>query len=333
MTVSNSMLLWLVEVMDKGSLPTAEALRIKSLLDDLNQSIQRAAFISSVPVTDELQRTLKDIQHTSTYIHGAVPELSPLVGKTTWTGGGVVPSHMDQSFAGKQPIHIENLVATNVTKGMENVKQFASVSQVDLLQKDKFEDKETPPAPGEVADFVAQREAETVNEEVYTDMSALKYAFLIPNAETCVIGYNRIDAYKLPEPFFLQNLEDYNFVARSTYNDDAGRIEYVGFDPDTTELIVVDKGEAYRVAQTEFATLIQDEIPAYDGRVVARIVKSLKDCSGDVSGAFAQVDISTYKIADGYLLVSLKHVSEGSEHISFITTDKTFNKYFGEQTA
>src|SRR5574343_172281 len=165
MTVSNSMLLWLVEVMDKGSLPTAEALRIKSLLDDLNQSIQRAAFISSVPVTDELQRTLKDIQHTSTYIHGAVPELSPLVGKTTWTGGGVVPSHMDQSFAGKQPIHIENLVANNVSKGMENVKQFASVSQVDLLQKDKFEPTDTPPAPGEVADFVAQREAETVDEE------------------------------------------------------------------------------------------------------------------------------------------------------------------------
>lgn len=333
MTVSNSMLLWLVEVLDKGSLPTAEALRIKSLLDDLNQTIQRTAFISSVPVTEELQRTLKDIQHTSTYIHGVVPELSPLVGKTTWTGGGgVVPSHMDQSFAGKQPIHIENLVATNVTKGMENVKQFAGVSQVDLLQKDKFEPTDTLPAPGEVADFVAHREAEIVDEELYTDMTALKHAFLIPNVETCVIGYNRIDAYKLPEPFFLQNLEDYNFVARSTYDDDAGRIEYVGFDPDTTELIVVDKGVAYRVAQTEFASLIQDEIPTYDGRAIARIVKSLKDCRL-LSAVFAQVDISTYKIADGYLLVSLKHFSEGSDYISFITTDKTFNKYFGEQTA
>ena len=333
MTASNSMLVWLVEVLDKGSLPTTETLRIKSLLDDLNQSIQRAAFISTVPVSEELNRTLKDLQHTSTYIQGSVLELSPVAGKAAWNGGGIVPSHMDQSFAGKQPIHIENLVANNVSKGMENVKQFASVSQVDLLQKDHFEPTDTPPAPGEVANFVAQREAESVNEEVYADMPALKYAFLIPNVETCVIGYNRIDAYKLPEPFFLQNLEDYNFVARSTYADDAGRIEYVGFDPETTELIIVDMGSAYRIAQTEFATLIQDEIPTYDGRVVARIVKSLKDCSGDVSGAFAQVDISTYKIADGYLLVSLKHVSEGSGYISFITTDKTFNKYFGEQAA
>ena len=330
MTVSNSMLIWLVEVMDKGSLPTTETLRIKSLLDDLNQSIQRAAFISSVPVTDELQRTLNDIQHTSTYIHGAVPELSPVVGKTTWTGGGVVPSHMDQSFAGKQPIHIENLVAENVTKGMENVKTFASVSQVDLLQKDHFEPTDTAPAPGEVANFVAQREAETVKEEVYTDMSMLKYAFQIGGVATKVVGRNRIDAYTLPEPFFLTDLKDYNFIPRNTVGwTDAREIEYVGFDPETKELVIVDRGEGYRITQTDFATFIQDDVPTYDGRVVYRIAKSIKDGNA----WFADTDISTYQFANEHILVTLKHTAENSRQICFVTTQNTFDKYFGGKEA
>lgn len=316
MTVSNSMLIWLVEVMDKGSLPTTETLRIKSLLDDLNQSIQRAAFISSVPVTDELQRTLNDIQHTSTYIHGAVPELSPVVGKTTWTGGGVVPSHMDQSFAGKQPIHIENLVANNVSKGMENVKQFASVSQVDLLQKGNFEDEQKPPAPGEVENFVAQRESESVNEDVqYSSIEEVVALFATDPSETFKIG-KRIHVEWNPSPLVLDKI----ITLSPTEHEVVTAAKFIGMDYDTDELIVVLAGETnevYRIGQSSLLNFIGD-LNIYDDKNFATMFENIKaEARTKGRNKPESYTFSLYSLGENYVMVNLN--IDGS-YSTFVTT-------------
>ena len=314
MTVSNSMLLWLVEVMDKGSLPTAEVLRIKSLLDDLNQSIQRAAFISSVPVTDELKHILKDIQHTSTYIHGVVPELSPLVGKTTWTGGGVVPSHMDQSFAGKQPIHIENLVATNVTKGMENVKQFAGVSQVDLLQKDHFEDKETPPTPGEVEKFVAQRESET-DEIHYESVEEVISLFAAEPTEVFKIGKRiHVEWYSSPVT------SDKIITLSPVVHEKATSAKFIGIDEETNELVVILDSETidvYRVDQSNIFTFIGD-LNIYNSTDFALMVVNIKtEVSAKRRNKPERITFSIYSLGENYALVNL---NIDDNYSTFVTT-------------
>ena len=316
MAVSNSMLLWLVEVMDKGSLPATEALRIKSLLNDLNQSIQRAAFISSVPVTDELQSTLKDFQHTSTYIRAIVPEQSPVVGKTTWTGGGVVPSHMEQSFAGKQPIHIENLVAENVTKGMENVKTFASVNQVDLLQKDHFEPTDTAPDSGEVANFVAQCEAESVDEDAhYNSIEEVIELFATDPIETFKIG-ERIHVEWYPSPLVLDKIITLSPIEHEVVT----AAKFIGVGYDAYELIVVLAGETneiYRVGQSSLLNFIGD-LNIYDDKNFATMFENIKaEARSKRRNKPESYTFSLYSLGENYVLVNLN--IDGS-YSTFVTT-------------
>lgn len=316
MTASNSMLVWLVEVLDKGSLPTTETLRIKSLLDDLNQSIQRAAFISTVPVSEELSRTLKDLQHTSTYIQGSVLELSPVAGKAAWNGGGIVPSHMDQSFAGKQPIHIENLVANNVSKGMENVKQFASVSQVDLLQKGDFEDEQKPPAPGEVENFVAQRESESVNEDVqYSSIEEVVELFATDPSETFKIG-KRIHVEWNPSPLVLDKIITLSPIEYEVIT----TAKFIGMDYDTNELIVVLDGETnevYRIGQSNLLNFIGD-LNIYDDKNFATMFENIKaEARAKRRNKPERYTFSLYSLGENYVMVNLN--IDGS-YSTFVTT-------------
>lgn len=316
MTASNSMLVWLVEVLDKGSLPTTETLRIKSLLDDLNQSIQRAAFISTVPVSEELSRTLKDLQHTSTYIQGSVLELSPVAGKAAWNGGGIVPSHMDQSFAGKQPIHIENLVANNVSKGMENVKQFASVSQVDLLQKGDFEDEQKPPAPGEVENFVAQRESESVNEDVqYSSIEEVVELFATDPIETFKIG-KRIHVEWNPSPLVLDKIITLSPIEHEVIT----TAKFIGMDYDTNELIVVLDGETnevYRIGQSNLLNFIGD-LNIYDDKNFATMFENIKaEARAKRRNKPERYTFSLYSLGENYVMVNLN--IDGS-YSTFVTT-------------
>lgn len=316
MTASNSMLVWLVEVLDKGSLPTTETLRIKSLLDDLNQSIQRAAFISTVPVSEELSRTLKDLQHTSTYIQGSVLELSPVAGKAAWNGGGIVPSHMDQSFAGKQPIHIENLVANNVSKGMENVKQFASVSQVDLLQKGDFEDEQKPPAPGEVENFVAQRESESVNEDVqYSSIEEVVELFATDPSETFKIG-KRIHVEWNPSPLVLDKIITLSPIEHEVIT----TAKFIGMDYDTNELIVVLDGETnevYRIGQSNLLNFIGD-LNIYDDKNFATMFENIKaEARAKRRNKPERYTFSLYSLGENYVMVNLN--IDGS-YSTFVTT-------------
>lgn len=316
MTASNSMLIWLVEVLDKGSLPTTETLRIKSLLDDLNQSIQRAAFISTVPISEELNRTLKDLQHTSTYIQGSVLELSPVAGKAAWNGGGIVPSHMDQSFAGKQPIHIENLVANNVSKGMENVKQFASVSQVDLLQKGDFEDEQKPPAPGEVENFVAQRESESVNEDVqYSSIEEVVELFATDPSETFKIG-KRIHVEWNPSPLVLDKIITLSPIEHEVVT----AAKFIGMDYDTDELIVVLAGETnevYRIGQSNLLNFIGD-LNIYDDKNFATMFENIKaEARAKRRNKPESYTFSLYSLGENYVMVNLN--IDGS-YSTFVTT-------------
>ena len=316
MTASNSMLIWLVEVLDKGSLPTTETLRIKSLLDDLNQSIQRAAFISTVPISEELNRTLKDLQHTSTYIQGSVLELSPVAGKAAWNGGGIVPSHMDQSFAGKQPIHIENLVANNVSKGMENVKQFASVSQVDLLQKGDFEDEQKPPAPGEVENFVAQRESESVNEDVqYSSIEEVVELFATDPSETFKIG-KHIHVEWNPSPLVLDKIITLSPIEHEVVT----AAKFIGMDYDTDELIVVLAGETnevYRIGQSNLLNFIGD-LNIYDDKNFATMFENIKaEARAKRRNKPESYTFSLYSLGENYVMVNLN--IDGS-YSTFVTT-------------
>lgn len=329
MTVSNSLLLWLVDVLDKGNLPTEESLRIKSLVDDLNHAIHRAAFISTVPLSEELAQLLKGMQHGSTYIHGAVVELTPTTTTRGWPPfNATVPCQMDQSFAGKQPLHIENLVAENTAKGMENLKQFAHVSSVDLLQKEQFELPIERPKPGEVENFIAQREAESPNtDEIYNSIDDIRAAFKIEPVENYAIGKLNVRNYTTPVQYEFTPKVDYPVALSGEYTE-GPNILWFGHDLEEEELVVVETDKtAYRLSRLEVKDFVLSTLPHYAGRVVNRITRRFEKLSEEFD---SPIEVRSLELGADILLVII--TCDKTMHSSFTTTRSVFNKYFNQTT-
>lgn len=329
MSKQHTLLNWVVDIIDQEFSPTTELIRIQTLLSELRASMVQVSHHTSSPIPEELDAILNDFTHAATYIKATI-KLPVDVQLSQY----MVPCQMSQAFGSSASVKIEDFVAEHAYQRKqveENLKARSSINSVDVIQKGSFIQEEKP-SPGEVANFVAERELKTpIDEEIYAGMSELKQVFLIPGAESCVIGHNHIDAYNIPESFYIPDIKYYNFNIHATYTADPCKVEYVGYDPDTDELIIVDDGIAYRISRADYAPFILKEVPAYDGRVIRRIAKALKAELADTTDGLAKVEISTYKIGDEYLLVCLKHGDAG--YSSFTTSIKTFNKHFGEQVA
>lgn len=320
MPVSNNVLLWLVEVMDTGNAHYEDTSQLRQQIENLQFHIQRTADLTGVAIPEELQSILNDFQHGSNYIRG--------IETLTYTGGhhfktgarGIVPNQYEQSFAGQKPIHIEHLVAENTAKGMENLKQFTSVSSVDIIQKDNFEVPigspkfDVRPKEGEVENFVAQLESET-DELHYDSIEEIVSLFATDPTEAYKIG-KRIHVEWNPSPLALDKIITLSPVEQ----DKVITAKFIGVDYDTNELIVVLDGEAnevYRVDQNNLLRFIGDLNIYDDVNFTAMVENIIVESRAKRRNKPERYTFSLYSLGENYVLVDLN--IDGT-HSTFVTS-------------
>lgn len=261
---NHNILPWIADAIDNITLPHAEILRIKSLMDELCISLDRVARQSEVPLTPAINDLIRDLKHSSTYINGT-PAQQYVVG--SGKGGTPIitptaPSHMDSAFSGQKAMKIENLYAHqpgNMHGYVDPLQALSKVNSVDLIKKTDFDPKgeEPRPTPGEVEAFVKQQEAHPETDEVrYNSIDEIVQLFGVDVDEAYKLN-KRIHVEWAPSPVTLNKAITLSPIEHDTIT----TAVFIGVDYDTSELVLVLDGESnevYRVDQNNLINFIGD---------------------------------------------------------------------------
>lgn len=330
---NHNILPWIADAIDNITLPHAEILRIKSLMDELCISLDRVARQSEVPLTPAINDLIRDLKHSSTYINGT-PAQQYVVG--SGKGGTPIitptaPSHMDSAFSGQKAMKIENLYAHqpgNMHGYVDPLQALSKVNSVDLIKKTDFDPKgeEPRPTPGEVEAFVNQQETRPeTGEEIYTSLDELKMVFAIEPAESYTYSPWKVRVFDTEVKYAFTPKMDYP-VAIPQEDTEPTTVTWFGYDTEEKELVIVGLNDnAYRLTRLELKDFILYSTPHYDGRVINRIAKRIKSELADLP-VNTTVQVDALDVGAGVIFV--KFQTPAGVDYAFSTTRTVFDKYF-----